>query len=389
MDIILGKSNVTSLTFFPHLKNSKGVMWKMANQQANSDMQNSIHDNAGGGARGFRARPSDELFQAVHDSYGINHLEDSIDLGGSSALNLYVKDGQNPYVVRVYRPYLTEARFADYRLVRQKFHANHIPVSEVVPTLDGQEYMVFDGRFVEVERYVEHDAYMDSWELLMKGLPLLGRIHTILKEVQCSTDGKNPPFANYIEPEKALEKTLQGTQRIRSWNSPTDIMRLSDAAEELAFLVSKHEHDLITRLPRQMVHGDYWHNNVFFRNDRIVLINDFDFMGERTRIDDLALILYFFSCSDKPVTGDLLGRLRSLVDAYDAGLDEHLSTTERLAIPLAMARQPLWSIGGWILSLDDERAAKRHATGMPLDIDWALRIMYDLDRWQAAFVDAQ
>lgn len=223
----------------------------------------------------------------------------------------------------------------------------------------------------------------------MKGLPLLGRIHTILKEVQCSTDGKNPPFANYIEPEKVLEMTLQGTQRIRSWNSPTDIMRLSDAAEELAFLVSKHEHDLITRLPRQMVHGDYWHNNVFFRNDRIVLINDFDFMGERARIDDLALILYFFSCSDKPVTGDLLGRLRSLVDAYDAGLDEHLSATERLAIPLAMARQPLWSIGGWILSLDDERAAKRHATGMPLDIDWALRIMYDLDRWQAAFVDAQ
>lgn len=328
-----------------------------------------VNDNAGGGVRGLRAQPSAKLFQVVCDSYGIHHLEDSIDLGGSSSLNLLVTEDRNRYVVRVYRPYLTESRLADYKLVAQKLSANGVPVPELLSTLSGGQYILFDGRFAEVQRYVEHDAYMNSWDSLMAGFQMLGRIHTILKEVQFSSDGKKPLFANYIEPEKTLEKTLQGTQRIRSWKS-SDISCLADAAEKLAYMVSMREQELLPMLPRQMVHGDYWDNNVLFRDGRIVLVNDFDFMGERARIDDLALTLYYFSCSDKPVTKELLGKLRSLIDAYDEGLDEHLSTAERRALPLAIARQPLWSIGGWVALLDDDETAQRHAKTMPGDIDW-------------------
>ncbi len=348
---------------------------------------NTVNDNAGRGVRGLRARPSAELFQALRDSYGINGLVDSRDLGGSSSLNLLVADHHNRYVVRVFRPYLTEARFTDYQLVRQALNANGVPVPQVLNTLDGQEYILFDGRVVAVERYMEHDAYMNSWEHLMTGFQLLGRIHTILKDVPFGTEGKNPLFANYIEPQKTLSMTAQGAQRIRSWNLHAVNTRLADDAEKLAHMVSEREREYIAMLPQQMVHGDYWDNNVLFRNDQIVLVNDFDFMGERARIDDLALTLYYFSCSDALVTDELLCRLRRLVDAYDQGLAEHLSVKERLALPLAMARQPLWSIGGWVALLDDEDAAQRHAQAMPADVDWALRIMDDLERWQAAFAD--
>jgi hypothetical protein len=45
----------------------------------------------------------------------------------------------------------------------------------------------------------------------------------------------------------------------------------------------------------------------------------------------------------------------------------------------------LWSIGGWIAVLDEEAAARRHAASMLGEVEWALRLVRELDRWQAAF----
>jgi Ser/Thr protein kinase RdoA (MazF antagonist) len=53
---------------------------------------------------------------------------------------------------------------------------------------------------------------------------------------------------------------------------------------------------LVARLPHQLVHGDFWDNNVGFLGGRPVLVADFDFMGERARIDDLALTLWYARC---------------------------------------------------------------------------------------------
>ncbi|WP_274364875.1 phosphotransferase enzyme family protein [Paenibacillus thermotolerans] len=342
-------------------------------------------DNAGGGLRGLRASPSEELFRAVADAYGIDRLESGIDLGGSSSLNLLVTDERGRYVVRVYRPYVTEARLSDIQLARQMLNAGGVPSAEALPTSDGRQWLTFDGRLVEVERYVEHDGFMDSWDRLMTGLPLLGRIHTVLKGAPFSNDGRYPLFANHIEPQKALSKSLEGIQRLRGWNASPYYRQLAEAAEELARRVTAAEWEPVSSLPRQMTHGDFWHNNVFFRDGRVVLVNDFDYMGERARIDDLALTLYYFDCSIEPVTEERLSKLRSLTDAYDSGLGERLSSAERRALPLAIARQPLWSIGGWIASLDDEEAAQRHASNMLDEVEWALRIVSELDRWQEAF----
>ena len=70
--------------------------------------------------------------------------------------------------------------------------------------------------------------------------------------------------------------------------------------------VADAERDIVPALPRQLVHGDFWDNNVFFRDNRVVLVTDFDFMGERARIDDLALTLYYTNStfSEDPVSED-------------------------------------------------------------------------------------
>ena len=64
------------------------------------------------------------------------------------------------------------------------------------------------------------------------------------------------------------------------------------------------------------------YDNVLFREGRIVLVTDLDFMGVRPRVDDLALTLYY---ANSTLSGDQLSdarvhRLRGLVDAYDNGL---------------------------------------------------------------------
>jgi homoserine kinase type II len=158
-------------------------------------------------------------------------------------------------------------------------------------------------------------------------------------------------------------------------------------AEELADLVTHAEAGLASRLPRQLVHGDFWDNNVLFRRGRAVLLADFDFMGERARVDDLALTLHCARSDLSTHAGAAQDRaqLRRLVASYDAGLDLPLSAAERAALPVAMARQPLSSIGGWVARLDDQAAARRHTASVGPELRASLRIMTELRRWRDAF----
>jgi len=240
---------------------------------------------------------------------------------------------------------------------------------------------------MELVDYVEPAAEMDTWETLAAGMPVLARIHAALQHMPAGPAARQPLFANYIEPAQALPRTLLGASRIRSWNPSQSERDLADEAEKLARRVSSAECGMEDRLPRQLVHGDFWDNNVYLRGGRVVYVADFDFMGIRSRIDDIALTL-FFACMEyfeECASDTQLARLRALLDAYDLGADRPLSAAERAALPAAIARQPLWSIGGWVASLDDEGAARAHAAGTAAEVQWANRLMDELERWQSAF----
>ncbi|MEX2246378.1 MAG: phosphotransferase [Dehalococcoidia bacterium] len=340
-------------------------------------------DDAGQGRRGLRAKPSSELFHVLRERYGLD-AEGATDLGGSSNLNLLIA---GRWVARVYRPYVTAARLADINRVREAIRAGDVPSAEVIPTGDGEPWTMAGDRLVEVERYVTSDARMNSWERLEDGLPTLGRIHSLLAPVVVGPAGKTPLFVNHVESHEAIEWTSRGADRIRSWRSTAAERRLAALAEELAELVWAAERDAVADTPRQLVHGDFWDNNVLFHRGRLVLVTDFDFMGERPRIDDLALTLYYTNSTfaGDSLSDDRIRVLRRLVDAYESGLDEPLTTNEREALPLAIARQPLWAVGKWLALLDAEEAARGLAAEMASDVLWALALIRDRQRWQTAF----
>ncbi|MEX1008669.1 MAG: phosphotransferase [Acidimicrobiia bacterium] len=335
-------------------------------------------DDAAGGRRGQRPQLSPSLFDALHDEYGID-VSGHVDLGGSSNLNLLITTGDARFVARVYRQHVTARRLDDIQVVRRALVTGGVPCSQLVTTRHDQPWTTVDDLLVEVEHFVEHDAEMDSRERLTAGLPLLGQIHTVLRGVTVGAEGRTPRFANHVEAEDIVDRTLDGTRRIRSWGPTSEELQLAESADELAHLLASAERDRGTALPRQLVHGDFWDNNVLFREGRVVLVTDFDFMGERVRIDDLALTLYFASLANGS------DRLADLVDAYEQGLDRPLGREEREALPLALARQPLWSVGGWIATLDDEDTARRHAAGMNAPVAWARAIVDDLERWRETF----
>ncbi len=128
--------------------------------------------------------------------------------------------------------------------------------------------MTFEGRLVEVKAYVDHDAVMDGRQRLEAGMALLAHTHNLLRYLEVAEEGHRPRFANHLESVDVAAAVRRGVERIRRWDPTAAERRLAAVAAELAELVTQAEAGLVARLPRQLVHGDVWDNNVLFRHGR-------------------------------------------------------------------------------------------------------------------------
>jgi Ser/Thr protein kinase RdoA (MazF antagonist) len=338
-------------------------------------------DDAGGGRRGLRAVVSAELWEVLAARWAIPR-QCGRDLGGSLNLNLLVSRGADQLVVRVHRPSVGRARLEAIQAVRDRLDAAGVPCSALVPARDGARWALAGDRLVEMERFIGHDGVMNTPGRLARGLPLLGRLHVVLAGIKVSAEGRAVAFANHIEPGRVLAGTRAGAARIRGWHPTPEEQRMAGQAERLAELVAAGETGLTAGLERQLTHGDFWDDNVFFRSEDPVFVADFGFMSERARIDDLALTLYYADTEFGLTGRDRIAALRPLVRAYTSGLGGGLTSAEREALPWAVARQPLWGIGGWVAALDDEHTARAHARATFPAITRALHLVADISAWQ-------
>lgn len=328
-------------------------------------------DDAAGGRRGSRAIVSPDLEEFLRAHWGVRPAGAAPDLGGSVNLNLLVTDGRSLRVARVHRPFVTGQRVAALQAARRHLARRGVPCTEPIPARGGRGWQTFQGRAVEVEPYVAAPDVMHTLPRVRTGLAVLGRIHALLQGFPVDPAAAVPRFANYVPADGLAGAVAAGTWRIRAWQPSPAEARLADLADQLATTLAGQEHGDSGPLPRQLVHGDFWDNNVRFRHRRVALVTDFDFAGERPRTDDLALTLYYTCVDITDITRDP-AQLADLVGAYETGLGTRLSPHERAAIPLAIARQPLWSIAVWVALLDNQDTARRHLAATAPGLTWAL-----------------
>jgi homoserine kinase type II len=339
-------------------------------------------------SRGPNERPrwDDTLIARVCDVYGLRNVRNVQDLGGSTTLNLRFDTSDGSYVARVYRWWMTEDRLAAVQTARGHLQKHGVPTVVPLPTVDGASWTGWASRLVELEPYVAHEGCMDSWQTLATGLPVLGRTHSILSTLPATVASAQAPISNHLEAEHLVRATRQGAERLMAWGATADERTLLHRALALADRVADAErayHDL----PRQLVHGDFWHNNVLYRAGRIVLVTDLDFLGVRPRVDDLALTLY---CTQSTFVEDRSSphrraQLGSLVQAYERGLDLRLSDRERAALPLAIIRSALCFIA-MIADTESEDEGRNLAAEMVADVAWAAAMFDDLAAWTLTFV---
>ena len=343
-------------------------------------------DDAAAGQRGTRAIASADLEEFLRAHWGVRPAGTASDLGGSVNLNLLVTDGRSLRVARVYRPFVTGQRVAALQAVRRHLASHGIPCAGPIPTLCGRGWETFQGRTIEVEPYVAAPTTMHTLARVRTGLAMLGRIHALLQAFPSGPAAAAPRFVNYVAATGLVQAVAAGTGRIRAWRPTPAEARLADLADQLAGTLAAQEQELAVPARRQLVHGDFWDNNVRFRHRRVALVTDFDFLGGRPRTDDLALTLYYTSVDITDITRDP-EQLTGLVAAYETGLGTRLSPHERAATPLAIARQPLWSIAVWVALLDDKDAARRHLAATGAELKWALQLTGRIAQVQDALTD--
>ncbi len=334
-----------------------------------------------------RPMKSPELIDTVVRAYGLTLTSDSIDLGGSSNLNLLLPGRDLGHVARVYRAWVTPRRLEGIQSVRAALRAAELPFTQTLRTADGRTFIHFAGWLVEVEPFVGGQD-MSTWAELLEGMRMLGKIHAVLSGIAAPPGARRAPAANHLDEASAFQTTMRACAAIRAFAQSADEERIASISEELAHALRCARDETARKLPRHLLHGDFWDNNVKFRDGSVAGVLDLDFMEEGARIDDLALVLYYANSGStlaslrSPV--ERMQALRGLVDAYDSGLERHLSEEERLALPLALARTPLKYARHLLLRANAEEKLAVALAEAP-DLEWALAIAKLPGPWRDTF----
>lgn len=336
-----------------------------------------------------RAQSSQQLVNELRDGFGLAPIARWSDIQVGWTTNVLLESGTMRFVARIHRNSTSVERVRAMQAARTALADAGVPTVRPIQSRDGATTITLtSGRVAELEKFVEWNTRMNTAPLLRTGHALMAQMHDGLRTSSLPAAADHMPDANHISSEDALSATRRGAERMRGWGRP-ELSGFADAVVAHVDAVVRAEKPLRQYQLVQHTHGDFWDNNVLFEGRTPVLLLDFDFLALRPRVDDLALSAYFYLLGPgmRESRDENRQNLRSFLDAYDAAASIPLAPEERAAFPPAIARQPAWSVGGWVLKYSEDRAVA-HALDAASEFPVAKAVLDDLDQWQEAMTGA-
>lgn len=328
-----------------------------------------------------RAEISDALVQSAAEHFGLGPVRECRDLGGAFNLNIALEVPGKTFVLRVYRSWKTPERLEFMRTVRIKLSQQGLPVPEPIGWTTEQSLGLDGHCLVELEEYVPHDGVADDWQSYEKAFEMLGRLHDAMAPLgeqltfvpaKAHNYATLPEMLTWIEQTQSAIRTIDATE-----SNPRyfDAMKLWEDAMALLIEMQDWWTSVGSRLPGQLVHGDYnGGTNVLFQGQQIVAVLDFDLMDIHERVYDLAYSFFFMGSLEYgvPLESRQWGRIGQMVAAYNRGTGNPLSKMEWDALPFVMARVPLYWVAAAGFMPDPIQAVLEEAEAIETS-RWALR----------------
>lgn len=267
-------------------------------------------------------------------------------LGGAVNGTVLARTADRDIVLRVHRPWTTPDRLAYVHEVLDLLREGGVPVPAVLRTRDGASFARVADRLVEVIGYVESDGPANTWDRNRAAFGMLARLHGALASAP-EAAAIPPAVSSYATPEDGLAMLRETEARWEEGGGHPSYDAASAARRSAADLfraLSGAWAGYAPGLPRQLVHGDYGWDNVLMRGGQVACVLDFDFLGYRERVWDVAYALYWVLDRLGGHKPENMRRAGPLLAAYDAAASTPLTGAERRALPFEMARVPLYWI---------------------------------------------
>lgn len=298
---------------------------------------------------GTRASIDHDLLQSLEAHYAVGPIQTSRDLGGAYNLNVYLHTTTGNYVARVYRPWVKAGRLNAVQGVRAWLGERGIPTIQPLSTIDDATFAIVQERLIEVEPYIAHSTPQETWTFYEHAFLLLGHLHNAL--AQYPQPGAMPPpmVENYATPDLLREWTTITLQKLQQAEDQRgkEATYVTEKALRIIEPLQEQWRQMKAHLPLQLVHGDYGTGNLLWTNRGIAAVVDFDFLAYHERIFDIAYALFWMFTRMQPGSAAqdwAWQRASGLIDVYNKVNHAALSQEERLALPLEIARVPLYWI---------------------------------------------
>ncbi len=296
---------------------------------------------------GPRASVTEDLCTYLEQTYDIETVTASADLGGTYNLNALITSAKGRFVARVYRPWVTPSRLEALQQLKHYLRAQHLPVVLPLIAPDGRTVVPYEGRVLELEPFIPNSGAVESWERYEKAFALLGRLHSTLARWPAAATLPAPNVENYGTPKTLAAWTKAAQQRIRETSNPDapEALALCEVSFSLLKDLESWWFENAQHLPQGLIHGDFGVGNLLWRQAEVVAVCDFDFVARHERVFDLAYALFWMFERLEPTRNYALWswhRIPELLAYYDAASSHPLTPGERRALPFEMARVPLF-----------------------------------------------